>query len=332
MSRQDLFWDILGISPTMDKTVIKQAFSKLAHETNPEDDPEGYSRLHEAYRAALDYASNDASSQCSIKQTESKYDFTSVKTDDAYTPNELELNNAIFYYKKAMNAGSYADLFGRSNEDLRIISSNLFNLYTALADKTDDVSVWERFFAEPVIAIVMEDPEFRAFLINRFPPENANRIHIENAIAMHEQNIADRKRSVELAREREKKATSFKENLWSYLSIAAAVLAFFALVITIIAGFPLTYNFAIMCSANAVCLCLFYRDFTECSNRDQDNPQKYRKLALGSKIICFISIVGAWICFCAKTAGTVSQQIITLICCLTSSVVILVMYMITRYK
>ena len=54
------FWDILGIGPTKDKAVIKQAFSKNAHKTNPEDDPEGYSKLHDAYKAALTYAASDA--------------------------------------------------------------------------------------------------------------------------------------------------------------------------------------------------------------------------------------------------------------------------------
>ena len=50
------FFDVLGIAPTKDKTAIKRAFSRLAHETNPEDDQEGYIKLHDAYRVALAYA------------------------------------------------------------------------------------------------------------------------------------------------------------------------------------------------------------------------------------------------------------------------------------
>lgn len=50
-------WDILGIGITTDKLEIKKAFAKLAHQTSPEDDPDGYRRIHTAYKQALAFAS-----------------------------------------------------------------------------------------------------------------------------------------------------------------------------------------------------------------------------------------------------------------------------------
>ncbi|MBR5416773.1 MAG: hypothetical protein IK109_01930 [Clostridiales bacterium] len=51
-------WDILGIGVTTDKLEIKKAFAKLAHQISPEDDPDGYRRIHTAYKQALEYASH----------------------------------------------------------------------------------------------------------------------------------------------------------------------------------------------------------------------------------------------------------------------------------
>lgn len=51
-------WDILGIGITTDKLEIKKAFAKLAHQISPEDDPDGYRRIHTAYKQALAYASH----------------------------------------------------------------------------------------------------------------------------------------------------------------------------------------------------------------------------------------------------------------------------------
>ena len=53
-------WSILGIAPTKDMTEIKKAYAAKARLTNPEDDPEGFEQLHNAYRSALNYARSGA--------------------------------------------------------------------------------------------------------------------------------------------------------------------------------------------------------------------------------------------------------------------------------
>ncbi|MGE5702827.1 MAG: tetratricopeptide repeat protein [Clostridia bacterium] len=49
-------WDILGIDPTGDESAIKKAYAKKLRLHHPEDDPEGYQRLREAYDSALKQA------------------------------------------------------------------------------------------------------------------------------------------------------------------------------------------------------------------------------------------------------------------------------------
>jgi len=46
-------WEILGIESNVDKKAIKIAYSKLLKITRPDDDPDGFERLHSAYKTAL---------------------------------------------------------------------------------------------------------------------------------------------------------------------------------------------------------------------------------------------------------------------------------------
>ena len=47
------YWEILGIGPDSDSKAIKTAYAKLLKKTRPEDDPEGFTALHSAYKSAL---------------------------------------------------------------------------------------------------------------------------------------------------------------------------------------------------------------------------------------------------------------------------------------
>ncbi len=51
-----LIFHILGIQETSDEAAIKSAYLNLLKTTNPEDDPEGFKRLREAYEGAITYA------------------------------------------------------------------------------------------------------------------------------------------------------------------------------------------------------------------------------------------------------------------------------------
>lgn len=49
-------WKRLGIEPTTDKRAIRKAYAAKTREIHPEEKPEEFKRLHEAYQAALGYA------------------------------------------------------------------------------------------------------------------------------------------------------------------------------------------------------------------------------------------------------------------------------------
>jgi DnaJ-class molecular chaperone len=49
------WWKILEIDYESDLKTIKRAYAKLLKENNPEDNPEGYQRIRQAYDAAIKY-------------------------------------------------------------------------------------------------------------------------------------------------------------------------------------------------------------------------------------------------------------------------------------
>lgn len=49
-------WEILGIAPTNDIRAIKAAYAKLAKKNNPEENPEEFRRIYDAYKAACEFA------------------------------------------------------------------------------------------------------------------------------------------------------------------------------------------------------------------------------------------------------------------------------------
>ncbi|MFD3246564.1 hypothetical protein [Rahnella aquatilis] len=57
MSSQGI-WSVLGIEPTQDLSVIKRAYARQLKNTRPDQDPEGYQRLREAFDAAKHQGNN----------------------------------------------------------------------------------------------------------------------------------------------------------------------------------------------------------------------------------------------------------------------------------
>ena len=54
----DAIWTALGLEPTKDASAIKRAYAEKAKTCHPEEDPEGFLQLRQAYQAALAWAEN----------------------------------------------------------------------------------------------------------------------------------------------------------------------------------------------------------------------------------------------------------------------------------
>ena len=62
-------WHILGIEPTTDLKAIKSAYAKLAKQYNPEEYPEEFKRIFDAYKSACAYAKKHRRSDIPIQKT-----------------------------------------------------------------------------------------------------------------------------------------------------------------------------------------------------------------------------------------------------------------------
>ncbi|MFD3259652.1 tetratricopeptide repeat protein [Paenibacillus lentus] len=70
-------WTILGIEQTYDTSVIRRAYAKKLQIHHPEDDPQGYQQLREAYDQAMRLAKQHQQSQINISFTEEEEESSS---------------------------------------------------------------------------------------------------------------------------------------------------------------------------------------------------------------------------------------------------------------
>ena len=62
-NREQTIWEILGIAKTRDEKKITQAYREKLSLTNPEDKPEEFKQLRQAYEEALAYARSNTESK-----------------------------------------------------------------------------------------------------------------------------------------------------------------------------------------------------------------------------------------------------------------------------
>ena len=75
-----MIWDILGISPTTEEEVIKTAYRTKLVNVNPEDDPEGFKQLRQAYEQACARAQEEKKGKGPLEQW--IYEVEQVYADD----------------------------------------------------------------------------------------------------------------------------------------------------------------------------------------------------------------------------------------------------------
>ncbi|GKU24373.1 hypothetical protein CFOLD11_11990 [Clostridium folliculivorans] len=104
-------WQVLEIEPTGEVKEIKRAYAKKLKKTNPEDDPEGFQVLKEAYDSCLRYAKN--------YKKNIEYNDLSVRNEEldiVHSEEEFNENDNGDIYKESDNQ-RFIDLKITNNED-----------------------------------------------------------------------------------------------------------------------------------------------------------------------------------------------------------------------
>lgn len=90
-------WKILGIAPTVDKKAIKKAYAAQSRECHPEEKPEEFRQLYEAYQAALEYAKRNSTKPGSREAEDSR-------GQDSFHGQETSRNQEILHRQEASPA------------------------------------------------------------------------------------------------------------------------------------------------------------------------------------------------------------------------------------
>ncbi|MDM7859212.1 J domain-containing protein [Alteromonas sp. ASW11-36] len=67
-------WTVLGIEPTQNSQIIKHAYTHLLKDSHPDDNPEGFAQLQQAYEAALNYCNQPSDSETTVKESDTEVD------------------------------------------------------------------------------------------------------------------------------------------------------------------------------------------------------------------------------------------------------------------
>ena len=145
-------WTILGLEPTRDVSAIKRAYAEKAKTCHPEEDPQGFLKLRNAYQAALDYAEGEAEAEEPEEEAEG-WSLTGPEKPLDEGPNPYEDHEAIRGFLELYTGKQRKD----SKRWLDYFASDAF-LNVA----------WERRFAalllENVVRLEAECPVTREFL------------------------------------------------------------------------------------------------------------------------------------------------------------------------
>lgn len=87
MSSQGI-WSVLGIEPTQDLSEIKRAYARQLKNTRPDQDPQGYQRLREAFDAAKNQGNEDVLSDVVTKSARPDDNLNAPLTD-RFIPYEM---------------------------------------------------------------------------------------------------------------------------------------------------------------------------------------------------------------------------------------------------
>lgn len=166
-------WNELGISPTKNVREIKKAYAAKSKLVHPEEHPEEFQKLHDAYKAALDIANSNVSFsppavkaepteqkipepvRATIEEEEHSLDFSKIskenKTDEETEPEQnFDFNDAI--QRNSLRHDN------EIMEKTEVVIKNINAVYyKRLYDREVD---WINVFCTDDVAEIMHEPIF----------------------------------------------------------------------------------------------------------------------------------------------------------------------------
>lgn len=169
-------WQVLQIEKTTNKKEIKKAYAKLLKIYHPEDDPENFKALQEAYQQAIKYAndnkntktvtpiyskSNEQISKININVNQNTTENTSsnrAKTSKLNINVDQDINNIEAVYRNK-------ELFNKTDDEFTIESYVIENIISKLG-KTMTYESLFTLFQDPTVSTYLNNQMFKEILDN----------------------------------------------------------------------------------------------------------------------------------------------------------------------
>lgn len=167
-------WNILGIEPTKDIKIIKEAYAQKAKEKHPEEHPEEFKQLQAAYKAAIQYAKGQKSDFEQHVQNFQEPDEGYEKRQAAQEP----VTPPKFSYQEPpatkMNSFDYDRVpkVFRENETVEAKFRRELEYMLRHPYMRQIPAYWETFFNKPEYHALMLKEDFRKNIYERLCLEN----------------------------------------------------------------------------------------------------------------------------------------------------------------
>ena len=216
-------WKTLGIEPTKDVIAIKRAYTSLAHKINPEDEPDKFRELHDAYKMALNYAKggggirisfvpaqpgsvtplenkvtpefefspvsntssekNDESEETLEETPEDKFDFSSLDTEQLNGSVVDNIIDDIVNFRERNKLTTYSEIVGIPLRIRTTLAQTLFTKYQQLVRFSNDISIWNSFIDEPLIRNCLTYSSFREWLLETLDENTVEQLNLREIVS-----------------------------------------------------------------------------------------------------------------------------------------------------
>ena len=260
------FWSVLGIEPTDDIRAIKRAYAALAHKISPEDEPEKFRKIHDAYKNALFYAEHkkdllidedddiseirktgksDESGKSGVSgiidEPDTGFDFSSLDLDSIKSESAADaIIDDIVAFREDNRLTSKEAVHDLPHDLAMHLSEKMFYMYEALADAANDSEVWDSFMEEPLIKYSLNFSLFRKWIIENLEEDCSYKDKLVHAFGKYE-DTANNEEIIEIseAELNDEHKRNRVNNFFQRSEVVVKIIPYIILVLIITSGFIL---------------------------------------------------------------------------------------------
>ena len=168
-------WQILGIQPTSDKREIKRAYGKMLVKYHPEEHPEQFARIKDAYDTAMMYADMGVGAYIydDVYNNEEHNTYTNgyeLIEDELNWPDEEQFTIQVTNYSPNDSSIFITDeLSEESDKDNKLVQMALDEIKSASRSTRNKDSKLKGFFSTELFSNVKRNPQFVDRFTELFP-------------------------------------------------------------------------------------------------------------------------------------------------------------------